>query len=789
MNILRILQISIYLLLISLFSNSQNLLITKNNPEFMCSKLEMISDFDNSSNFIVGDKDFFNNGQNHLEGVITIVENGLKESKCLEAKTSDFTIWGGTYYLECTREITLNNGEGIGVWFKSNRDVLTEVYFKDALGIVFSVPKKFIEGNTGWSYSYAVPESNRKTNDSVKETNHAITYPCRFLGFSLFPRDENTIIYLDEVAKVKEVEQSVTPKFSVVPQKLANVYLLNETVQVNTSSVADKLRIIIKNYNGKVISESTGDLTLQFNLPTNMQGYFEVLLLSYRDEIKDENLVNGKMFSYAVVKDETVLNERLGICSHPQRSYYHNECVDLMSLIGSKYMRIGMVLEFLETNDGSFVFDENTLTILNDARDGGFKFVCIFRDKIPPLTEELKQRFLKYSRFLLNEFNGVIDKVEFWNEWTNGTGTYTEYQSQQTAENYVDFVSSVFPVLKAEYPNVEFIGLGGENPQRFKDHIVEMFEAGAGNYMDAISLHPYRQPVAPGSRIQSVKEMTMAEQVLDIVDVAKEFNAPEKVYITEIGYPSHLLNNGLTDYSQAQYVIKTLGLLLTTNVVEQVDWYNLYDMDEIGTSTTYPKAEEYSQVNFGLFNGIKDNFAIKSGAMAYRFFAKITNGFDHGSQYDDGKGFFKLSLKDDSDGELEIMWDNFDQTQIRVDGAVTIFDMMGNVLDNNGAIEIGREPVYILKSVLSHSEKMKVNRDFKIYPNPTKENINIKLNDFEPGNNAYAELRTVNGMLVKEQQIMDSSTSIEVSSLVPGVYIVTIVSEDLTASEMVVINK
>mgnify|MGYP006284895873 FL=1 len=681
--------------------NAQELLMPKNNAEFMCAPVELISDFDKPVQPFLTDNEFLTGGQQPLAVKAHVSDQGIGSSQCLTLLVAEAAEETGPYFLKCDKVVLLHQKEGVGGWCNSSRDIPIQVYFRDNNGKIFYIPKKMIEGRGGWSYFYALPDSYRipVMNDAVspdnKRKNVPISYPCQFLGIGFQQRERNTVVSLDEIAKVRELDKSRSPGFSISHRTLANVYSLNDQVIVNIAAVADVLSIQVRNYKGEIIKEETGGEEMTMQLPTGTRGYFELFMLSYQDEINERQLVNGKVFSYSVVGDETVYNSRLGVCTHPQRSYYSRECTDLMAIIGAKYMRFGMVLEFLENGNGNYSLNRNTLDILNDARDKDLRSICIFRDKVPPLTDTLTNRFLDFSRFLLNEYPNSIEKIELWNEWSNGTGTHPPYKHQQTAENYTKFLRSVYPVLKAEYPSIEMIGLGGENPQRFKEHILDMYHAGAGPYMDAISLHPYRQPVSPASRISKVHAMTMAEQVEDIVDISLNMGGPGKVYVTEIGYSGHLLNWGMTDYLQAVNLVKTLGLLLSTNVVEQVDWYNLYDMNELGVNNMKP--EEYAQYHFGLFNGEKHGFAVKPAAMAFRFFASITAGLEEGEHHDNGEGFFELTFKGNNGKVLTIAWDEYHQSSVRPDPQAKVFDMMGNPVKYNRSLILGREPVYILR--------------------------------------------------------------------------------------------
>jgi hypothetical protein len=701
MNKKSVFQVLLYISIPFVCSNSQNLLFPKNSLEYMCVPLQSLSDFDNSNNFVTGADSFLVDGQPHLSYSTLVTLGGVNNTKCLKIQptTSPFPSWGGTFYLQSSQQPSINTSEGVGVWMKATKDTYVNFYFQDATGMTFFVPKKVLDGNADWEYTYALPDSYRNKNNASSTANPAIQYPCKFLGFGFQTLEEGTAIYVDDASKIQEHDRTQNATIQTSPKKIANVYSLGESISATVTSASTNLKVIIKNYKGDIIGEKTGDKTIQLQLPTSTIGYYEILVLSYKDKIDATNLTSAGMFCYGVIDDKVVYNEILGVCTHPQRAYYSKKSVDLMPIIGAKYMRFELALEDIDKSEGKFK-NKNGEDILSAAEANGCKFICILRDKTPPLTDTLKAKFLNYSRFVLNKYRNSIKKVELWNEWSHGTGTYSQYKSQQTASNYVDFVSSIYPTLKSEYPDVEFIGLGGENPQRFRDNILKMFQTGAGKYMDAISLHPYRQPNSPDSRTNRVHKLTVDEQVKDIIDIAKTYNSPQKVYVTEIGQPGNMTTIGKNDLTQAQYMIKILSLLITSNVVENIAWYNLYDMDELNLPGKYTKKEEYEQYHFGLFNGTADNHAVKTSAMAYRFFAKATSGYGESKRYDNGNGFFRLTFIGKTSGELDIVWNSTTPESIPVPTGTTAYDLMGNVIKNKGYIMLGREPVYLDKSPL-----------------------------------------------------------------------------------------
>jgi hypothetical protein len=792
MNTKRIIQFFIFISVPFLSSYSQTLVFPKNNLEYMCITLSSLSNFDNNTtNFVAGAGSFLVDGQAHLSITTAFATGGINKTKCLRVQpsTSPFPTWGGTFYLQYNQTpVSIGTTEGVGVWMKATKDTYVNFYFQDATGIIFYVPRKLLDGNADWEYTYAKPDSYRKQNNSSSTVNPVISYPCKFLGFGLQTLEEGTTIYVDEVSKIQEHNRTLKATFQTTPQKLANVYSLGESVSATVTSSSNKLKLIIKDYKGVVVDEKTGDKTINLQLPTSTLGYFEILVLSYTDTYEPSKLTSAEMFRYGVTNNEIVYNDRLGVCTHIQRDYYSIKCVDLMSVIGARNMRMELVMDYLDNGNGTFSLKYGD-DIMTAAKAKGCKFKCILISKTPHLTDPMIAKFLDYSRFVLNKFRNTIDKVEIWNEWSHHTGTLPQYIYQQTPENYAKFISSIYPTLKKEFPEVEVIGIGGEVPQMYRNEILQMFQANVGKSMDAFSLHPYRQPEAPDSRVARVGNKTIDEQVLDIVDIAKANNANPKVYVTEIGHPGNLTSGGKGDLTQAHYLVKMLSLLFTTKVIEHIDWYNLYDMDEIGINSKYTKPEEYEQFHFGLFEGKAENFAAKPAALAYRFFAKVTSGFDTSTKYDDGNGFFKVTFKDKLTGELDVVWNKNTTALFPIPSGATVYDIMGNTIQNQGFIMLGREPVYIVKSPLSSVINTLENKKaLTIFPNPTDGIFNIKIPESCQERNSAIELHNVNGILLERIETNSPEVNLNISNRPSGLYFVSLLNDNNILKGKVILN-
>lgn len=772
------------IILITQVTHAQELLREKNNAEYLCVPVKFIADFETENNLGFGPNEYLVDGKDHIEPDITITNTESKvNAKSLKMECGDVAVWGSSFFMKSQKDIVLGSGEGVGVWLKSSNDVTVSFHFKDANGTQFFVPKELVEGGEDWAYSYAMPDSYRKANESPQTINPNVTAPFQFMGISIFTQNENVSIFVDGLAVVKELAFDDPASVSIMPNKLANIYNKGESITCYATSSSDIIKLELKDYHGEIVEEKIADKSLSWILPTEKLGHYNLHILSYKDEVADENLVDSRLFSYGVIDGEVGLNSKLGITNHVRRYYYSPKYVDLMSLMGIGYSRIGLLKEFAEQEDGSYEINEFTTNMINLAKEKGIRFICILNDKTPPVTEQLEGEFLEFCEFVLDNYGDFIDQIELWNEWSHATGTYTQYKDQQTAANYVKLLSGIYPELKDKYPNITFIGLGGENPQAYKENIIEMYQAGIAPHMDAISLHPYRQPMLPENRSVKVHNLSMAEQVDEIIDLSKSYEGPEKVYITEIGYPTHRLDWGISDKALAQYMVKTIGYMLTTKGVEQVDWYNLYNEDEMGARGNYEKPEEDPQLHFGLFNGSEFNFAVKPVAMAFRIFSKMTYGLKGITQYDNGEGFCKLTFADDQQNELNILWDNEGEQEIQVSKADQIvYDLMGNEIPNEGTILLSKEPVYVIsKKLISSASTGLIENDesLKIYPNPTAGAFNVEIPDFSHRNKYSLEIHNLQGTLVKKQKIDSPITSVNMDQQPSGAYFINLLGEKL----------
>jgi len=194
------------------------------------------------------------------------------------------------------------------------------------------------------------------------------------------------------------------------------------------------------------------------------------------------------------------------------------------------------------------------------------------------------------SRYNDTSTIGAIDDYEIWNE-PNGALFYNPV----SAAAYTKMLQAAYPAIKANNPNATVIAgvLGAVKtisgisvaPQTF---LKQMYAAGAGDYFDALSYHPYHYtlPFSLGTGVaDSPLEQVKALRAL----MDANGDADLKIWATEYGLPT---NYPITQAQQAAFIHDFV-----------VSWQNVAGA---GPMFIYTTRDSYTggfddEQNFGLF--------------------------------------------------------------------------------------------------------------------------------------------------------------------------------------------
>jgi len=191
---------------------------------------------------------------------------------------------------------------------------------------------------------------------------------------------------------------------------------------------------------------------------------------------------------------------------------------------------------------------------------------------------------------LATRYGDTVSAYEIWNE-----PNYVSFSNPIDPAAYAQLLKSVYPVLKDIDPTATVVAgaLGTVQDSAVTMSAVtfvqQMLDAGAGDYFDAISVHPYQDtlPISDGYSCNCGGQLTPVQEI----DAIKVLIGTDKtVWITEYGLST--VNGDEDEAKQAQYIQDLLDYWQTYS---QAGPIFLYTGSDTATGSSDPEA------NYGLF--------------------------------------------------------------------------------------------------------------------------------------------------------------------------------------------
>ena len=195
------------------------------------------------------------------------------------------------------------------------------------------------------------------------------------------------------------------------------------------------------------------------------------------------------------------------------------------------------------------------------------------------------------------KFNARSHTYELFNEWNLGTWKkkYDLYERQgdkdvlvkkdyeYTIDQYMDAVKMASEGIREADPQSRILGIcaAKDNMEEFID---ECLKRGIGQYIDAVSIHPYSVNVSPeiGHRDDGETiSVPLREKIKNVRALLDKYNLDLPIVITEIGWTNAPLTH-ITEEIQAEYSIRALGL-----AGDLVEFTSFYEALEHGNNDLY----------------------------------------------------------------------------------------------------------------------------------------------------------------------------------------------------------
>ncbi|MFH0793469.1 MAG: sugar-binding protein, partial [bacterium] len=214
-----------------------------------------------------------------------------------------------------------------------------------------------------------------------------------------------------------------------------------------------------------------------------------------------------------------------------------------------------------------------------------------------PTLPESRAAFAQYCYHLASQLRGKVRYFELWNE-PNADGFW---RPRNDPKAYAALVKEAYPAIKRGNPAAVVCGISLSGMSR--EWIKAALDAGAYDFMDVVSVHPYSHP-------RSAEENGTFDQLEEIRTLMKNHGAPKPVWFTEIGWPTNL-GGGISEDVQARFLSRIYLLSFTKPYLETVFWYWL--------GPDGPDAN-WAEDRFGLLH---QDFSLKPSALAYHTMTRL----------------------------------------------------------------------------------------------------------------------------------------------------------------------
>ena len=222
------------------------------------------------------------------------------------------------------------------------------------------------------------------------------------------------------------------------------------------------------------------------------------------------------------------------------------------------------------------------------------------RDGKPETTQddEYFEAFIRYVDFVSKELAGKVGAYEFWNE----PDLKGFNEKDATAEDYTVLLKEAYATIKKNDPDVKVAGGALAYGNEFFE---DMLKAGAGEYMDMLSMHYYLGNSAP--------EKKARERLDEKRNILEKFGYSDMpIWLTETGWA----NSDVDEETQAKFIIRNAVLyeafLLDNGIDGQYISYELHD-----SNLSYNSFER----SLGL---VRDDYTLKKAAYAVNIYNKLT---------------------------------------------------------------------------------------------------------------------------------------------------------------------
>jgi hypothetical protein len=360
--------------------------------------------------------------------------------------------------------------------------------------------------------------------------------------------------------------------------------------------------------------------------------------------------------------------------------------MDLLTRIGVRWYRDEIGWGGVEQQKGTLAAPPGALAWAERGQELGLELLLIldyanenYDGGDYPVSAEARAGFARYSATMAEALRGTSRWFEVWNEWCGGCGMGTR---KGKPEEYGPLYLAAAEAVRAANPDAQIVGIGGEygGKEDVARTLGLMMRDGAGAAMDGFSIHPYHYPGLPGAAFG--EHLALARD-----EAARAAGKPLPLWITEIGWPTHMGGNGSSFLHQARCLVRMYTLALGTPGVERVFWYDLKDD---GTALTYNEA------NFGVVHNQDYQLAPKPAYAALAQLVGAVGGRTRGVCERGADGLWTATYEG-TDDRVSVVFADAEGERVRtpLPAGARVTDLFGRPIAATDTLEVDWNPVFV----------------------------------------------------------------------------------------------
>ncbi|CAO4167624.1 Asl1-like glycosyl hydrolase catalytic domain-containing protein [Methylorubrum aminovorans] len=303
----------------------------------------------------------------------------------------------------------------------------------------------------------------------------------------------------------------------------------------------------------------------------------------------------------------------LGTATHFSQGW-NTSMMGSAAAIGATAIRDSVSWAKIETTPGFYDFSDPSVAYVRKALDQGLDVTLVFSATNPlydggttPNTSAGLAAYAKFVAATVQHFKGV-SAIEIGNEFNGNnfvSGVVQKDSYSLRDDHYMDILNAVARSVSEFFPAVKI--LGGATHAIPVAYLTELFNKGALDRVDGVTIHPYT---------------STPEQLSDQLDVLKAAMGVNQtpIYVTEFG------QNFKSLAEAPAYLVKMTAVMAAAGVAS-ADWYALQEqkwfpnmelVDRAGVATPAGKAFAFIQ-NYLLALGTPIKISTDNATYGYLF--------------------------------------------------------------------------------------------------------------------------------------------------------------------------